>query len=75
MNLNEREQLDRRVLESADLLADIIGSAMDAIIATDDAQRIVLFNAASLLKHFAPKPLPASLGNGMNYQCQNLGKL
>ena len=47
MNLNEREQLDRRVRESADLLADIIGSAMDAIIATDDAQRIVLFNAAA----------------------------
>src|SRR6516162_7136790 len=46
MNLNERRPLDRR-RESADLSAGIIGSAMDAIIAVDDAQRIVLFNAAA----------------------------
>ena len=46
MNLNERKPLDRR-RESADLSAGIIGSAMDAIIAVDDAQRIVLFNAAA----------------------------
>src|SRR5215470_12835065 len=47
MNLNEREQSDQRVHESPDLLAGIVGSAMDAIIAIDDAQQIVLFNAAA----------------------------
>src|SRR6516225_2985187 len=46
MNLKEPE-LDQRVCDSRDLLAGFIGSAMDAIIAVDDAQQIVLFNAAA----------------------------
>jgi PAS domain S-box-containing protein len=47
MNVNEREQADQRPRANADLSASIIGSAMDAIIAVDDALRIVLFNPAA----------------------------
>ena len=47
MDITKREQLGQMLRESPDVLAGIIASAMDAIIATDDALRIVLFNAAA----------------------------
>ena len=43
----EREHLDQRLRQCPDLLASIIESAMDAIVAVGDAQHIVLFNAAA----------------------------
>ena len=47
MDITKREQLEQESGDRPDLLAGIIASAMDAFIATDDAQRIVLFNAAA----------------------------
>src|SRR5215472_9954105 len=63
VNFNELELIARRVQENPDLLAGIIGSAMDAIIAVDDAQRIVLFNAAAE-KIFAC-PASEAVGNSV----------
>jgi PAS domain S-box-containing protein len=46
-DITERRQVEEKLRTSEEKLASIIGSAMDAIIAVDSEQRIVLFNAAA----------------------------
>ena len=47
LDITDRKFAEQQVRESQDRLAAIVGSAMDAIIATDNQHRIVLFNSAA----------------------------
>jgi PAS domain S-box-containing protein len=47
VDITDRKQAEHKLRESQNRLAGIVGSAMDAIIAVDEEQRIVLFNAAA----------------------------
>ena len=47
VDITDRKQLENKLHESQDRMGSIVASAMDAIIAIDDAQRIVLFNASA----------------------------
>jgi PAS domain S-box-containing protein len=47
VDITERKQLQTELLESQDRIVSIVASAMDAIIAVDEAHRIVLFNDAA----------------------------
>ena len=59
MNFDEDGRIDQR----PDLLAGIIGSAMDGIIAIDDAHRIVLFNSAA--ERMFACPAREAIGNSI----------
>jgi len=46
-DITDRRQAENKLRESQDRMAGIVESAMDAIIAVDEEQRVVLFNAAA----------------------------
>ncbi|HJY90291.1 MAG TPA: PAS domain S-box protein, partial [Candidatus Acidoferrum sp.] len=47
VDITERKQLQTELLESQDRIVSIVASAMDAIIAVDDTDKILLFNGAA----------------------------
>ena len=47
VDITDRKLAEQKLRESEDQLAEIVGSAMDAIIAVDAERRIILFNAAA----------------------------
>ncbi|PYS24868.1 MAG: hypothetical protein DMF72_03685 [Acidobacteria bacterium] len=47
VDITERKQAEEKLRRSQEQLAGVIGSAMDAIIMIDEAQRIILFNSAA----------------------------
>ncbi len=47
VDITDRKRAEQELHASEDRLAGIVGSAMDGIIAVDEEQRIVLFNAAA----------------------------
>ena len=55
VDITERKQLQTELRESQERIISIVASAMDAIVAVDDAHRIVLFNAAAERMFGCPK--------------------
>jgi PAS domain S-box-containing protein len=47
VDVTERKRIQERLLESEDRLKRIVESAMDAIIAVDEDQRVIVFNSAA----------------------------